>query len=118
MEACATGFTIAGSLHYVVSFKTVNGMEACATVGLIDGVATPRNSSFWKVIWKSPLFDCVLLKINQMSFIKVLILLSWRAPFVLENVLINRRHCVGLKHFPFLLRWNCRHYNLLRGEKQ
>ena len=88
----------------MTSFKTVNGMDACATVCLIDGVATPRNSSFWKVIWKSPLFDCAILKTYQLSFIKILSLLSWRAPFVLENVLLKRRHCVPSKTF-FIL-WN------------
>ena len=55
---------------YFYSYKTVNGKEACTTVALPKGVATPRNSDFWKEILKSPLFDCVLRKSYQMSFIK------------------------------------------------
>ena len=50
------------------SFKTVNGMKACATVALAEGFATPRISGFWKVFWKSPLFDCILRKNWQFIF--------------------------------------------------
>ena len=52
------------------SFKTVNGKEACTTVAFVEGVVTPRNSDFWKVLWKSPLFDCVLTKFVSYTFHK------------------------------------------------
>ena len=31
-------------------------MDACATVALTDGVATPQKSVFWKVIYQSTIF--------------------------------------------------------------
>ena len=71
-EACTTldSVRVNRSRLSARCFKTVNGKEACTTVALPKGVATPRNSDFWKEILKSPLFDCVLRKSYQMSFIK------------------------------------------------
>ena len=53
-------------------FKTVNGMEACTTATLLEGVVTRQNSSFWKVFGKAHCSIAFSEKIYHMSFRKVL----------------------------------------------